>query len=875
MNAMGVSMKRLVIGMLARVDAGKTTLSEAMLYLTGEIKRLGRVDHGDAFLDTFALERERGITIFSKQALFSLPHTQVTLLDTPGHIDFSAETERVLQVLDYAVLIISGTDGVEAHTQTLWRLLERCRTPTFIFVNKMDLPGANRSVCLQELTARFGEGFVDCSAGLDDNAVQENIAMCDETLIERFLDGQSVTNGDVIRLTAKRRLFPCFFGSALRLEGISALLDALDQYTRMPDYSETFGARVFKIAVDGQNNRLTYMKLTGGALHVRDLLCGGEDGGWQEKVNQLRVYSGAKYQTVGQAEPGMVCAATGLSHTRPGAGLGAVAKAPPPILEPVLTYRLLYPPDCDAHTMLQYIRLLEQEDPQLQVSCRGQEIYVQLMGEIQLEVLTRLLADRFGVAVQFDEGSVIYKETIAAPAIGIGHFEPLRHYAEVQLLLEPGERGDGLRFSTACPLDVLGLNWQRLILTHLAERQHIGVCIGAPITDVTITLLTGRAHVKHTEGGDFREATYRAVRNGLMQTENIILEPYYAYELEIPESCLGRAIHDMQSRNGTFSTPTPLHGRENMIVIAGIAPVVCLRGYTAEVAVYTKGMGRLRCTPEHYRPCHNPEQIIAAVGYNPENDPTNTPDSVFCSHGAGHIVKWDEVASYAHTQTGIFLDEKKDEPKKENARPPSKPKISRQDEEAQLRAIFERTYGPIKDRGFEAFRQSRKKSKLLEQFSTTRIREDDYLLVDGYNIIFSWDELRACAEQDINIARDRLLNILSNYQSIRKCHLIVVFDAYKVKGGVGSSEKKYGLDIIYTKEAETADMYIEQASYDLSRRHRVRVATSDGLEQIIILGHGAERLSASELQWEVKQVGKHITEVLRELNNETKKTRRF
>ena len=864
-------MKRLVVGMLAHVDAGKTTLSEAMLYHTGTIKQVGRVDHRDAFLDTFALERERGITIFSKQALFSLPHTEVTLLDTPGHIDFSAEMERVLQVLDYAVLVVSGTDGVQAHTQTLWRLLQRYRIPAFLFINKMDLSGADRTICLQELTARFGDGFVDCSAGLTDMSVQENIAICDETLLERFLDGQPIVNDDVIQLTANRRLFPCFFGSALRLKGIAALLDGLDQYTRMPEYSETFGARIFKIAVDGQNNRLTYMKLTGGTLHVRDLLYGGEDGGWQEKVNQLRVYSGTKYRAIEQAEPGMVCAATGLSHTRPGAGLGAAVSVPSPILEPVLTYRLLYPPDCDAHTMLQYMRLLEQEDPQLQVSCRGQEIYVQLMGEIQLEVLTRLLADRFGVVVQFNEGSVIYKETIAAPAIGIGHFEPLRHYAEVQLLLEPGEPGCGLRFSTACPLDILDLNWQRLILTHLAERQHIGVCIGAPITDMTITLLTGRAHVKHTEGGDFREATYRAVRNGLMQTESVILEPYYAYELEIPESCLGRAIHDVQSRNGTFSTPEPLHDQENMIVITGIAPVVSLRGYNAEVAIYTKGLGRLRCTPDGYRPCHNAEQIISAVGYDPERDPNNTPDSVFCSHGAGHIVKWDEVSKYAHTQIGLSLDDDKDEPKELN-RPPSKQKLSPQDEDAQLRAIFERTYGPIKDRGFEAFRQSRKKSQLLEHFSTTRIREDDYLLVDGYNIIFSWDNLRVCAQQDINVARDMLLNILSNYQSIRKCHLIVVFDAYKVKGGAGSVEKKYGLDIVYTKEAETADMYIEQASYDLSRRHRVRVATSDGLEQIIILGHGAERLSAAELQWEVEQVDKHIKEVLQEHNNAANRT---
>ena len=856
-------MKRFVIGILAHVDAGKTTLSEALLYQTGALKKLGRVDHQDAFLDTFAIERERGITVFSKQAELSLPSAAVTLLDTPGHVDFSAEMERTLQVLDYAVLVVSGTDGVQAHTQTLWRLLERHHVPTFVFVNKMDLRPDARAARLTELKKRLSDG---CIAFDQPDTMAEEIAMCDEALLERYLETGSVEQTQIASLVRARKVFPCYFGSALRLEGVHALLDGLERYTQQPAYADTFGARVFKITRDGQGNRLSHLKITGGTLAVRALLSGEEDGGWQEKVNQIRVYSGEKFQTVEQAESGMVCAVTGLTHTKPGMGLGSAAGALPPVLEPVLNYRVQFPASYDAHTMLKNLRQLEEEDPQLRVvwNERLDEIHLQLMGEVQLEILTRVIAERFGVAVTFDEGSIVYKETIATPAVGIGHFEPLRHYAEVHLLLEPGERGSGLQFATICPVDTLDLNWQRLILTHLAEKTHVGVLTGAPVTDIKITLLTGRAHVKHTEGGDFREATYRAVRNGLMQAESVLLEPYYAFRLTLPEECVGRAMNDIQRMEGTFAPP---EAQEDGTLLTGTAPVSAMRNYWTEVAAYTKGRGRLVCTPEGYAPCHNAAQVIEQCGYDPEHDTENPPDSVFCSHGAGYVVKWDEVRAHAHMDAGVRL-----EPEEEQETDPQPvrraPASSGLEDDKELRALFERTYGPIRDRGFEAFRQSRKKAETLEQLYVTRIRADDYLLVDGYNIIFAWDELRNMAAADINAAREALVNILSNYQSVRKCHLIVVFDAYKVKGGMGSIEKRHGLHIVYTREAETADMYIEQASYDLSRKHRVRVATSDGMEQMIILGHGAERISATELKWEVEQASQHIADVIARLQQE-------
>lgn len=854
-------MKRLVIGILAHVDAGKTTLSEALLYQTGALKKLGRVDHRDAFLDTFALERERGITIFSKQAELMLQDTAVTLLDTPGHVDFSAEMERTLQVLDCAILVVSGTDGVQAHTATLWRLLARHHIPTFLFINKMDIQSADRAAVLAELKSRLDEGCIDFGAP---DSMAEEIAVCDESVLERFLECGQVEAREISALVAARKVFPCYFGSALKLDGVEELLSGLDRYMQPPQYGADFGARVFKIARDGQGNRLSYLKITGGSLSVRTQLTGQADGGWQEKVNQIRIYSGEKYQTVERAESGMVCAVTGLTHTRPGMGLGCEAGAMPPVLEPVLNYRVDLPEGCDAHAMLQNLRLLEEEDPQLRVvwNERLGEIHLQLMGEVQLEILTRLIAERFGVEVAFDEGSIVYKETIAAPVIGIGHFEPLRHYAEVHLLLEPGERGSGIRLDTACSTDMLDLNWQRLVLTHLAEKIHLGVLTGAPVTDIKITLLAGRAHIKHTEGGDFREATYRAVRNGLMQAESVLLEPYYAFRLELPDDCVGRAMNDIQRMDGTFDPPEQQDGGT---VLTGTAPVAAMRNYWTEVAAYSKGRGRLSCVANGYAPCHNAAQVIDAIGYEAERDTENPADSVFCSHGAGHVVRWDEVREYAHVDSGVRLEQEAEE--QEAAYRPAASAGTGLEDDRELRALFERTYGPIKDRGFEAFQQSRKKAATLEQLYVTRIRADDYLLVDGYNIIFAWDELREIAAADINAARETLINVLSNYQGVRKCHLIVVFDAYKVKGGVGSVEKRHGMHIVYTKEAETADMYIEQASYDLSRKHRVRVATSDGMEQMIILGHGAERLSATELKWEVEQATRHIEDVIRSLQN--------
>ncbi|MDO5142731.1 MAG: TetM/TetW/TetO/TetS family tetracycline resistance ribosomal protection protein [Eubacteriales bacterium] len=856
-------MKRIVIGVLAHVDAGKTTLSEALLYQAGALKKLGRVDHQDAFLDTFALERERGVTIFSKQALFSLPHTEVTLLDTPGHVDFSAEMERTLQVLDYAVLVISGTDGVQAHTETLWRLLARYQIPVFLFINKMDLAGADRAARLAEIKTKLGSGCIDLSApGAD-----EELAMCDEVLLDRYLAEGRVADADTAALVAARKAFPCYFGAALRLEGVDVLLDGLDRLTQSPPCSEAFGARVFKIARDAQNDRLSYLKITGGSLRVRDPLSGTEDGGWQEKVNQLRLYSGERYRTIDCAEPGMVVAATGLTHTRPGMGLGQVMGTLSPVLEPVLRYRVLLPADCDAHTMLAQLRQLEEEDPQLRVTWDSTlgDLHVELMGEVQLEILARSIADRFGTHVDFDEGGIVYKETIAAPAIGIGHFEPLRHYAEVHLLLEPGERGSGVQLAADCPADTLDVNWQRLILTHLAEKTHVGVLAGAPLTDVKLTLVAGRAHLKHTEGGDFREATYRAVRNGLMQAESVLLEPIYAFRLLVPDDRVGRALADIQRMGGAFDPPAP---QAEGTLLTGTAPVAAMRGYWTEVAAYTKGRGRLSCTAAGYAPCQDAAAVLAAIGYDAEHDTENPADSVFCSHGAGHTVKWDAVRAHAHVDSGIRLAADTVDESVPSASRPAGGAAATQADEQELRALFERTYGPIRDRGFEAFRQSRKKAATLEQLYVTRVRADDYLLVDGYNIIFAWDELRAIAAGDIDAAREALIDQLSDYQAVRKCHLIVVFDAYKVKGGTGSIEKRHGLHVVYTKEAETADMYIEQASYDLSRKHRVRVATSDGMEQMIILGHGAERMSATELQWEVEQAQQHIQGVIRDLQGD-------
>ena len=851
-------MKKLVLGMLAHVDAGKTTLSEGLLYLSGAVRRLGRVDHRDAFLDTDAQERERGITIFSKQAEFSWGDTALTLLDTPGHVDFSAEMERTLSVLDCAVLVISGTDGIQGHTRTLWRLLERHAIPTFLFVNKMDLAGADRDALLAQLQDRLDGGCLDFSQGLE--PVTEDLASLDEELMDRYLEGGPVTDGDAAALIARRLVFPCFFGSALKLEGVEELLDGLSRYTLPPSYPADFGARVFKIARDGAD-RLTYVKVTGGSLKVRTLLR-------EEKVNQIRIYSGAKYQTIDEAPVGTVCALTGLTKTRPGDVFGVEPPAAEPELEPVLTYQVILPPGCDVHTALRNLRQLEEEDPQLRVVWNETlgEIHLQLMGEVQLEVLTRLIRERFGTDVSFGAGNIVYRETITGPVEGVGHFEPLRHYAEVHLLLEPGERGSGLRITSACPTDQLDLNWQRLIFTHLMEKRHRGVLTGSPITDVKITLVAGRAHVKHTEGGDFRQATYRAVRQGLMQADSILLEPHYDFTLELPPDCVGRAMNDLQTMGGSVEGPEQ---EGELSVLTGHAPVAGLQDYWREVTAYTRGRGRLSCALRGYEPCANQEEVVSRFAYDPERDVDNPPDSVFCSHGAGVIVKWNEVRDHMHVDSGLRLGE--ETPRPEPAAPSGGERQYRGgslEQDKELLAVFERTYGRV-DRD-TAFQPQKKPARTSLDEGKYTIREQktgpEYLLVDGYNIIFAWDELTALARQDMPAARGALEDILSNYQGFRKCVVILVFDAYRVKGNPGSVEKKNNIYVVYTKEAETADAYIEKATYDLGKDHRVRVATSDALEQMIILGHGALRLSARAFQAEVEQTQGEISALVAKLN---------
>ncbi len=858
-------MKKLVIGILAHVDAGKTTLSEALLYESGAIRRLGRVDHQDAFLDTDAMERERGITIFSKQAVLPLEGTEVTLLDTPGHVDFSAETERTLRVLDCAVLVVSGTDGVQAHTRTLWRLLERYGVPVFLFVNKMDLAGADRAAVLAELRRRFSSGCVDFGAAPEQ--VAEEAAMCGEAALEQFLDTGAVTDGTLRQLVGERALFPCFFGSALKLEGVKDLLEGLERYAPAPAYPAEFGARVYKVSRDAQGARLTHLKVTGGTLRVKDLLR-GPGGAWEEKADQLRIYSGAKFKTVEEAPAGTVVAVTGLSRSLPGEGLGFEGQWTGPVLSPVLTYQVQLAEGTDPHTALLKLRQLEEEDPQLHVSWSeaARELRVQLMGEVQLEILGRLLRDRFGMEVTFGTGAILYRETIAAPAIGIGHFEPLRHYAEVHLLLEPLPRGSGLVFASRCPEDQLDRNWQRLILTHLAEKEHLGVLTGSPITDLKITLLAGRAHDKHTEGGDFRQATYRAVRQGLMSAQGVLLEPWYTFRLELPAAQVGRAISDLQRMNGETDPPETF-GEET--VLTGAAPVAALRDYAREVTAYTRGQGRLFCQNGGYRPCADQEAVVEALCYDPDRDVENTADSVFCAHGAGYNVKWDQVPAMAHVSSGLSLEE---EEASEDTAPRPRQAMDyagtlAQDKE--LQSIFERTYGPVKQRSFQPPPKPRRPvSEGAEEKRSIPPRPTgpEYLLVDGYNIIFAWDELKTIARENLDAARKALCDILCNYQGYRKCRVILVFDAYKVKGGQGSVEKYHNIRLVYTKEAETADAYIERATYEIGKHHRVRVATSDGPEQLIILGHGALRLSASAFRAEVEEVQGRIADVLEQNN---------
>lgn len=851
--------RSIVLGVLAHVDSGKTTLSEAMLYRAGVIRKLGRVDHRDAFLDTDALERARGITIFSKQALLDAGQTHITLLDTPGHVDFSAEAERTLQVLDYAVLVISGPGGVQSHTETLWQLLRRYRIPTFVFVNKMDLPGPTRAELLEQLNRRLGEGFVDF--GADPAARDEALALCDERLMDAWLEQGALEDGQILPAIARRHVFPCWFGSALRLDGVDPLLEGLDRFTRPAPALSAFGAAVFKISQDEQGARLTWLRVTGGELKVKDLLSGeGPEGPWAEKANQLRLYSGTKYTLAERVGPGQVCAVTGLTQCRPGQGLGAQRDSKPPALEPVLSYQVLLPEGADAHAALDKLRRLEQEDPQLHVvwnETLGQ-IHLQLMGEIQLEVLRTLLAQRFGLEVSFGPGGILYKETITEPIEGVGHYEPLRHYAEVHLKLEPLPPGSGMQYAADCREEVLDKNWQRLVLTHLEEKQHLGVLTGAPLTDMKITLIAGKAHLKHTEGGDFRQATYRAVRQGLMMGKSQLLEPWYSFRLEVPAENIGRAITDIQRREGTFDPPET--GLETA-VLTGTAPVATLRDYPVELAGYTHGRGRISLTPVGYRPCHNAAQVIAESGYQPQHDLDNPADSVFCAHGAGFVVSWADVRSHMHVDSGWGKSQRP-----ADAAPAPSPRRAAAyratlEEDAELMKIFERTYGPIKRDPLAAFRPV-KKTERPDFAAQSWTIAPEYLLVDGYNLIFAWEELSALAKQSLDAARTRLADILCNYQGYKKCVVILVFDAYRVPGSPGAIEQYHNIHIVYTKEAETADMYIERVTHEIGKQRRVRVVTSDGAEQIIILGHGALRVSSRLFQQEVEEVEREIRALL-------------
>ncbi len=851
-------MNRLVIGILAHVDAGKTTLSEGLLYTTGTLRRLGRVDHRDAFLDTNEIERDRGITIFSKQAVMQYQDTYFTLLDTPGHVDFSTEAERVLSVLDYAILVISGTDGVQNHTETLWRLLERYNVPTFIFVNKTDL-FVDRDAVMNELKYRLSDGCIDFSADRESADFFDALAMQNEAIMNSFLENGTVKTDDIRNAVAKRDVFPCFFGSALKLDGVKEFFDGLHLYTRRAIYDDNLGARVFKISEDEDGMRLTHMKIMGGSLKVKMELQGNKKAEWTDKVNQIRIYSGMKYKTVDEVFAGEVCAVTGLRKTYPGEGIGNIPDAKQAVLESVLTYRIDLKDGTDVTSALTALRQLEEEDPQLHIiySEQLQEIHAQVMGEVQLEILERVIRERFGFEADFSHGSIAYKETISAPVEGVGHYEPLRHYAEVHLLLEPAERGSGLEFLSDCPKDSLDRNWQRLILTHLKEKQHIGVLTGSPVTDMKITLVSGRAHQKHTEGGDFRQATYRAVRQGLAMAESVLLEPYYEFHLEIPTECVGRAMTDITQMGGTFEPPETIG---DMARIAGSAPVSAMRDYTKDVIGYTSGRGRLNCILKGYDVCHNAEEVISGKGYNFDTDLENPADSVFCSHGAGYNVKWNEVYDHMHLE-GISFD-KDEEDTEEISRQRAKHYLDAVADDKELMQIFERTYGAVTRRAQSySVKKSAPKEKKYPKAKPLP-SGPEYLLVDGYNIIFAWEELSKLAKVSLQTARDRLIDILCNYQGFRQCEVILVFDAYKVKGNTGSIEKYHNINVVYTKEAETADMYIEKTTHELSRGHRVRVATSDSLEQIIILGGGAVRMSANELKKEVEDAEKAIRDIL-------------
>ena len=844
-----MNIKQLVVGILAHVDAGKTTLAESILYKSGSIRKPGRVDHGDAFLDTFALERSRGITIFSKQARFALKNLDVTLLDTPGHVDFSAEMERTLQVLDYAILVISGADGVQGHVKTLWRLLKQYHIPVFLFINKMDQNGTDRQKLLEDLEQKLDERCVDF--GVTGDEFYDALAMCDEHLMESYLEEGIFEDTDISDAIKKRHVFPCFFGSALKMEGVEELLRGMETYAQCPVYREAFGARVYKISRDDQGNRLTHLKVTGGVLKVKMPLETGE------KVDQIRIYSGAGFQTAQEVTAGGICAVTGLLNTRSGDGLGETGVGMEPVLEPVLTYQIELPEGTNVHDMFLKLKQLEEEEPELQIvwDDHSGEIHAKVMGEIQIEILKSVIADRFHVDVHFGTGSIVYKETIENTVEGVGHYEPLRHYAEVHLILEPGERGSGLVFDTLCSEDLLDRNWQRLILTHLYEKKHRGVLTGSEITDMKISLVSGRAHTKHTEGGDFRQSTYRAVRQGLRQAKSVLLEPVYDFSLEIPSDKVGRAMTDIQNMKGLFEAPS-MEG--DMAVITGTAPVVNMREYASEVLAYTKGMGHLTCALKGYEPCHNADEVISNMAYDPEADLDNPTGSVFCSHGAGFVVPWDEVHEHMHLESYLkkAMISEVEEILPVNPRPAASLGFS---EDKELQQIFEKTYGSVKRREWHAPTVTRTNEQKPEKKP-----QESYLLVDGYNIIFAWDELNDLAQVNITSARNALMDILSNYQGYRKDTLILVFDAYKVQGNPGQVYKYHNIYVVYTKEAETADQYIEKTVHRMNRKYDVTVATSDALEQVIILGQGAKRLSAQGLKDEIEVACREIRQILEE-----------
>lgn len=872
--------KRLCIGILAHVDAGKTTLSEAMLYTCGVIRKLGRVDSRDAFLDTYEMERERGITIFSKQAMLRTDDLEISLLDTPGHVDFSAEMERTLQVLDYAILVVSGMDGVQGHTRTLWKLLERYQVPTYLFINKMDQQGTDPAGLMTEIKEKLSDNCTNFGTE-DKSSIYESAALCEEALLNQYLEQGEISDRDIARLIVERKIFPCYFGSALKMDGVKSLLDGIRNYGMCPKFGTELGARVFKILRDTQGSRLTYVKITGGALKVKDVLSylpkNAEDGQIAEKVNQIRIYSGEKYETVDVAEAGCICALTGLTGTYPGQGLGMEKDSPEPVLEPVLTYQMILPQEVHPAAFLPKLRMLEEEDPMLHVlwSEELQEIQVQVMGQVQLEILQRQIRERFDVLVVFGAGKIVYKETIADRVEGIGHFEPLRHYAEVHLILEPGEPGSGMQFILGCSEEMLDKNWQRLILTHLEERTHRGVLTGSPLTDVKITVAGGRAHLKHTEGGDFRQATYRAVRQGLMQAQSILLEPYYDFVLELPSEHVGRAMTDMSQREAETEAPE-IDG--NRALLKGRGPVSTLWDYAKEVAAYTRGEGSFSCVTGGYGPCHNAQEIVDEIGYIPEEDMANPTGSVFCSHGSGFYVEWDKVPQYMHVES--VMGASGETPDEELVWQEYQMRRSREQESSEqwigvdeVDRILDRTFYANRKEGFTphkgiAHRKRQTKQAQVREYgqgnAKPAIKREKYLLVDGYNVIFAWEELNELAKVNIDGARGRLMDILCDYQGIRKCHLIVVFDAYRVKGHPTEISDYHNIHVVYTKEAETADQFIEKFAHENGRKYDVTVATSDGLEQIIIRGQGCGLISAREFEKEVASVKKGVVSRLQE-----------